>query len=280
MKKSIIIGKHINLDDKNTLDYAVNKYADFFYKGLVKYADFLSTSDLKKYAILFTKDVCVKYQNVDYDIRVLILNTIKRELIMYDKNLETLFKRYVMLVGIDDDTLNFFMNKYSYLLDRYKNTGVYDVINDNYKLIVKESLLQIYLLRQSVLRILKNNLYHFYLNAKKNKNDEIKKREFDEEKIEKLYSDYSYIKELFFNKFKAKVTISDDVLKKLIDSRFELYFNAYINGVSKSEIDRYIYIRLEEYLKKLTYSQDIGPDNITYSDGEVAKKRSKNNEHK
>lgn len=259
--KNTIVGKHLDLYDQQHFEFVVNRYASIFYAGLVKYNELIDIDDLKKYAVLFVKDLCIKRSKSDYDIRPLLLNEINRDLKRYENDVEYLFKRYIILVGVNDKILDFYVNKYYYLLERYKNTGLYKTIKGNFRSIVKFNLSRIVSVQQSLLKTLQPSLHKFYLKEKQKKNHSIQNiKTSDKKAIMRLHLDYSYIQLLIFNIYKNKLKISDEQLKKLISQKYDDYLYAYINGSCKSEISKYITYRLKEYFDRTEARERFSPE--------------------
>lgn len=259
--KKPIVGEHLNLYDKQHFEFVVNRYVSIFYAGLVKYNELIDIDDLKKYAVLFVKDLCIKRSKSDCDIRQLVLNEINRDLKRYENDVEYLFKRYIILVGVNDKILDYYVNKYYYLLERYKNTGLYKTIKGNFRSIVKFNLSRIVSVQQNLLKMLQPSLHKFYLKEKQKKNNDIQNIKIsDKKEIMRLYLDYSYIQLLIFNIYKNKLKISDEQLKKLISKKYDDYLYAYINGSSKSEISKYMTYRLKEYFDRTEARERFLPE--------------------
>lgn len=248
-EKRIIIGGKIDSEDEEKIKRVVNHYSNHFYQKIKKYNKILSDEELREFSYILIKTNVLKLMNNNTYIRNLMLNYIMREVEVYKNDEEKMMKRFVLVNGINDNILKYFTEKYSYLLEEYKADRMYNCLKSYYKEIIIESLEMITRIDCKLEKIIMKNLYKKYENEKIKEQKFIDNKIVSKESFKCIYENYSYIKDIIYNKFINKTIFTDEELILEIDKKYIDYVNAYLNGTMDSNVQRYINARLTDYFK-------------------------------
>ncbi len=251
-EKKVYIGKYIDKDDFEKKEKIIKHYSLVFYNKILKYKDVLKEEELKKFSYEFIKDSVFKLTETKCEIIPYFANLISRELKLYDKSEENLLKRYIIYVGLNENILNYYIKKYNYLLDKYKNNRMYNCLCCNYKNLVKKSLKSLNNINIDIQNVILENLIKEF-NLQKEKEKNLLENEKDsEESFKCLYDNYSYIKNNVFNKFNSLLNLDDKTLKEEIERKYNDFIKAYLNGKRTTPVQRYLNTRLSEYFNNLS----------------------------
>ena len=171
---------------------------------------------------------------------------INRKLCTY-KDEEKLVLSYAKNVKVTEKIQRYFYKKYSYLLDEYKITF------DLYKKYIDELLFCDIHSSKADFELSLRKKIKFDINEQSKKvNNEIDKLKTGKDSdLTFIKEYYSYIKNTIFEKYKDLVFISEEELKKIIDLKYDKYFNVaveYIKRKPKENLARYINNRLSNYI--------------------------------
>ena len=266
-----MLGKKVDLNNKEKVDNIVKHYSNVLYKRLSPYNTVLNDKDFKFYTEEQIKFFVYNYGEKWGDLRS-NLNSRIYSMVNYQKhNNEYIMEKYIQYVGINKDILFYYSEKYKFLLEEYNNTRFYLSLKNNYVKIIKEVLLKNNLYIINVESNIREELKHY---SYKYINEEVKVLKSNKriENKEDIYSNYLYYKDIMFDKYKDKLTISNSKLKQIIDERYDMYFNAYIYGKSNRTFSRYFNTRLGDYLKM--YMKDYIPKE-NYVDDNIKEKHPK-----
>lgn len=223
-------------------DEIISIYEKRFFNSIKEYNTVLTEEELKKYSYDYIKDIINKYfDNRDTLIKN-ITPRISREKNYYI-NEETLLLRYTYLEGINDKVVDFFIKKYSYILEEYKLRNSYSLLKNNFYSIVEQTL---------------KNISFSVLNLEPRLRSELQKKGYEYglevsktsiERKDDIYDINLNIKDYVFEKYSKKVGLPEDELRSLIDSQYDKYYDAYLNGKSKVTIRKYMFTRFEDFFK-------------------------------
>lgn len=249
-----IMGEKIDITDSETIELTVNHYFDFFYKKIIKYNVALSKEEIKYFCYFFVKTTLYNLIESNADIRCLMLNYVLREIKSYDKDKEKLLKRYILIIGVNANVLNYFLDKYKYLFEKFKDNRMYNCLVTNYNDIVKESLMMITKVNCSIESLIIKNLHKKYELDRKIIENAIDNKNVSDKERKLIYDTCSYIKKKIYDKFKDRTYLDNNWLKDEIDKKYDDYVKVYLNGKMKKNIRSYLNTRLIQYFS--AYSGD------------------------
>lgn len=247
-QKRILIGSKAPKDEE-MIDYVANHYSEYLYVELIRLTTNLSKKELKKYSFLLMKDICKKEGKTD--IRNKMMQYILREVERYKENEELLLQKYIIYIGLTDKIFDYFYEKYEYIKDLQKKQGQRILIEESYSKVIKNVLINLKKPCKNMEELFSGEFVALCKNNNSNFDKAVLEyRENNAKDIDVIYNSYLHIKEFTFNKYQGKVVFSDEELRKQIDEKYTDYINAYVNGISKTNIHRYLYTRLADYFKR------------------------------
>lgn len=173
------------------------------------------------------------------------------------ENEETLIIKYASSMGVNKKVENYFIDKYSYLLDEYKYESSYLFLKENFGLIIndifKSEKINKDYMKNHVKRMMKKYNIN-YLKDLKIKEDNIRNNDYDKEE---LYKSNLVLKNIMYDKYKNEINLNEDDFRKIIDEKYDLFFNAYIKGVSKKDLRAYMLTRFNEYFNNRNLPHDL-----------------------
>ena len=189
------------------------------------------------------------------------------------KTEEALLIRYILQKKYNDNIINFFVNKYKYILNEYSSKTSYSYLCENFRNIVVEVLEELSSYKKSIELCIKKKVQKFHSDYTKDiQSVELNIRSSDERKDE-LYEANSVLKNRVYEYYRKKVNLSEKELKKLIDENYESYFEAYVNGKCTKTLSQYILTRFSECFNKTKYTKKLTPEKqeekqLTYIENE------------
>ena len=249
-KERKLIGGTFPEDEKN-LEFVIEHYSNKFYEKIKHHNKYLSDVELKKYSYKITKDICFKYKDSKNDFRFVVWQALLRETKYYDENEELFLQMFASNIELTCNVYDYFYERYSYLLDKYKSDSKYEYLSKIFPNILIDTVLNFRRPAKSIKNVIVSKLFEKY---KERINEEKQKiNKFESGNLETLNSiseDYSYIKNVIFNKFVGKVIFSKEELIQKIEEKYNDYVNAYMNGTRNSNTQRYINTRLTEFFNR------------------------------
>ena len=242
-----IIGNKVDLMDDQKTEMVINHYSNYFYNKIKKHSGVLSDEELQNFSYIFVKATLIKSAKSDSDIRNLMINYIVKEIKNYDYDGENLLKRYVTFVGINDNILDYFLKKYSYLLEKYENDRMYNCLSKNYQDIIFESL-STFTRANCNLENLIIKILHRKYDFDRNKLEQVlSKKNISESDYNFIYDTLSYLKNKNYNRFKNNVYMDNNWLKDKINEKYKDYLDSYISDSKNSNVRSYINTKLIQF---------------------------------
>ena len=238
----------INSENK---EYIKEHYINKFYRKLkiLNVTDVLNDDELM---MLSNEIIDILYNNyLNGDKKSTVSNYFNSQIsrkLKYLNDEEKLLVYYVNKVGSNNKIVLYFVNKYMYLLNEFKNIDF-----NTYRKIIKN--------------ILSGDIYFRNLNLKTTVIKEMKNKEEsyisyikkcisllkmgDMTYYDDVYKYYFYIPRLVYEKYKDEVTNKRE-FKKALKEKYDIYFEKAINNITFKEnfdIQRYVNSRLTFYAK-------------------------------
>lgn len=255
------LGDKIDFNNEDELNFIINHYTDSFFKKVKWCTDVLSEDDLFAYSLNLIKYFVFNLE-INNDFRVFLNDRIHREIENYDNNEELLLKKYIIFNGYDKKIINYFSNKYIYILNSYINNYGYNFIKKEFKNIIEESLQQLNNSNNSLEQMIEKNIVKRIKEEKEKQKEYIlKARNGSGVAFGILCNNYSYIINVMYDKYKDSVDLKKNDLKNIIKEKYDEYIYAYVNGTSNTDINKYLSTRLNDYMRndlfKHVYSGSI-----------------------
>ena len=228
-------------------------YTNVFYNELVKYNTILSDEEFYEFCITYISNVIDEFNDKDYYLSERISNLIKKENKMM-KTEEKLLLRYINLLGLNDNIIDYFINKYKFILVEYENKPFYEYLKNNFSLFVKSSLENYDDMKKNIRVSIERQINDKVDKIKQQRREQIKNiRLLSKEEQEDVRKYCFYIKDYLYDLYKCY--INEELLKSAIDKKYDEYFNAYVNGISSTSLTKYVDDRLVVYLDHLKANQ-------------------------
>lgn len=245
---------HIEFRDKNKLsdtrvlerETLISTYSKRFLKHIIKYKYILTEEELEQFSINYITELVDKFIND----RNSFSNNINTRIAIESKYIqdEDIFlSRYVVREGLNDKIVNYFSNKYKYLLEDYKTKNSYFILSSCYKYIFSEILGSIISHKSNMESYLCEQIHKKHVEIERNLKDMEKEARTEESSRILLYYSYSSLKVFVFEKYKDIVNMPSLKLEKIINQKYDLYFSGYMKGTSKSDLRRYMINSFNNY---------------------------------
>ena len=222
----------------------VNHYSKNLYNRLIKYEGLITKEEINDFCNKYVSNL-LKRITCEKDFYYKVLN----DIIRFEKRItdeENFIRRYADLMGLNDKIVNYFCNKYEYLIEEELFRPNYQYIKNNYKSIVSQ------ILKDTDHRSI--FVYNFKKKIKSISNsDELKKGivltkyNLSDEEKENNKIKYSYIKRAMLKRFNEY--FNKEELEKIINEKYDYFFEKYFIDNSSEKISDYISKRLNEFLK-------------------------------
>lgn len=254
-------------------DYLISIYSKRFLKHITKYKYILTEEELERYSIKYI----TKLVDLFISDRNSFSNNINSRISFESKYIqdeEIFLSRYIVEEGVNDKIVDYLSNKYRYLLDEYKTKNSYFILNACYKYIISDVLDNVTSHKVSMGSYMKKQIHkkHLQIVSELNGMEDIAKQ--DKATRILLYYSYSSIKTLIFENYKDIVNIPTLKLKNLINQKYDIYFNNYINGNVKRDLRRHIINSFNSYFSYFLNSMEE-IDNKKYVDKDIEKQENK-----
>ncbi len=264
LKEENLISKVSNRSEENIVylsNYYKRKIIDDIYQ---KNFNYLSYEEVNKYAYDILYNFFNKYVGSDNPTNILsmIAALIARER-KYLSDCESFFIKYLIYEKPNDKIIDYFTNKYLYIIEKYKNTkyGYYMLLY--YKESIKVILNEINCPNFAFETKLKKKIYK----KKEQLKEEIRllqqKQDLSSDDIKTLYLCHEYVKDFVFDKYKDK--FSHDI-KYIISKKYDEFLNAYLNSNRNRDLSSYLFTRYTDYLDRKIKSNQICNIDINYDE--------------
>lgn len=215
----------------------------------------LSKNELEKVCYFEVKNRLSRFNNISTSSFLNVMNSYVYSKADVYKKEENIYFDYIKYIGINDVILNYYCDKYNYMLDEFRNEEKYINLKKDFKNIIKEALIERNNKLQLLDRIINKKITDKYFIYKNLSYEDIKNiKNLSVQKQQLVKERYSYIKDRLFEKYKG--TIDDEQLRSFIDEKYDKFFNVCINSESNYSISRYMYTRLNEaittFINKIT----------------------------
>lgn len=245
-----LIGATFPQEEKN-LSFVVEHYSNKFYEKIKHHNTYLTDQELKNYSYKITMDMCLRYKDTKTDFRFVVWQSLLREVKYYDESEEILLQMFASNIELSCDVYDYFYEKYKYLLEKYKSDSQYEYLNKIFGDIVIDTILNFKRPKKSIKNVINSKIFEKYKERKIEEKQKINEFQIgNEDTLNRILEDYSYIKELIFNKFNGRVIFNEEELKNKIEEKYTDYVNAYMNGTRNNNTQRYINTRLTAYFNE------------------------------
>lgn len=261
------LGDKINFNNEDDLNFIIDHYTDTFFEKIRCYAGILNEDDLFVYSLNLIKYFVFNLE-INNDFRVFLNNRIHKEIENYEDNDELLLKKYIIFNRYNEKIINYYSNKYSYILDYYIDNYGYNFIKKEFKNIIEAALQKLNNSNKSLEQIVEKIILKRIKEEKeKQKEYIIKARNGSSKAFEILYNNYYYIINVIYDKYKNDIKLNMRDLKNIIKEKYNEFMHAYINGTSNTDINKYLYTRLNYYMrnsinKHIYYGTIVDEDNL------------------
>ena len=207
--------KNANAKTSEEKEKLKKHYTNVFYNELVKYNTILSDEEFYEFCNTYISNVIDEFNDKDYYLSERISNLIKKENKMM-KTEEKLLLRYINLLGLNDNIIDYFINKYKFILVEYENKPFYEYLKNNFSLFVKSSLENYDDMKKNIRVSIERQINEKVDKIKQERRKQIKNiRLLSKEEQEDVRKYCFYIKDYLYNLYKNY--INEELLKSAID---------------------------------------------------------------
>lgn len=236
-----LIKDAIKTNSNEDINYIVNYYVDSMYDVVKVYNNVLSDKKLIKFSKNRLKEIIKTSKG-----NIGVFNGKFYREKSYLQNDEFFFKRYILLMGIDDNIIDYFIKKY----EEKENI---DKEGQDLKIIIPTALNNLTDISESIKRLIIAEIHNTKQKEKTKSNDQYDRnvvlaRNGNIDARLSLKEKNSDLKDNIFKDFQTND--NEEVLNKIINLKYGEYFNAYIKGNSTKKLRTYLNTRIREYLRK------------------------------
>ena len=175
---------------------------------------------------------------------------------------EALLIRYVLQEKYNNNIIEYFKDKYKFILTNYKNEISYIHLNENFTNIIIEVLDEWDCNNVSIEKAIRKKVHKMSIEYTKEINDVGLNIRTDNKRKKELYNANLVLKQRVYELYKDKVDIPMEQMLKIIDKNYDLYFNAYINGVCTKTLKQYILTRFSEYFNRIKLPRQLSQEEL------------------
>lgn len=220
-------------------DYLIDIYSKRFLKHILKYKNILTEEELEKYSINYITNLV----NMYIDDRDSFSNNINSRIAFetkYVQDTEVFLIRYIVEVSSNDRIVDYFYNKYLYILEEYKTKSSYSMLKDSFREIIENVLNNITTYVSSIETHIRKGINKKQAEIKEYLKEEVKKVRYDEQSKILIYHSYYSVIEFIYEKYKDKIDMPEEEIKEILKEKYDLYFNGYINGTATSDLRKHL----------------------------------------
>lgn len=173
---------------------------------------------------------------------------------------ESLLIRYILQEGFNDNIIEFFYREYRFILNEYKKEISYVYLNGNFRNIIVDILSEISTNKVSIESTIRKKVHRIHIDYTKEITNVGLNVRTDNQRIEELYNSHISLKERVKDLYEGKVP--KDKMIEIIDKNYDLYFNAYVNGVCSKPLSWYILTRFSEYFNKIKLPRQLSEEEL------------------
>lgn len=253
--KSFINGKTtLKMAFNSDKDRFIKYYSDKIYKELKDKKGILTKAELQKFCNDFLISKIDNFiDKKDFQERtIFVISRLNKKI----ANEEELLIEYVKYEGLDNKILNYFVNKYKYIIENSK----YKIYEKEFDKIIIDCLEKRY--NQNFSRLLESRVKEKYKEDREKARELSKKDKLTNEEINFIKDVYSYYKSIFFERYHG--IIDDEVLKQIIDKKYNYFIDLYLSGPKSRELSQALNDKMTMFFSLNAYLQTIKNEDSIY----------------
>ena len=243
--------KELIIDDKSKV---AKHYSDKIYELLRDKKSILTKEELEKFCFDFLMVKIDNFANKEnFQTRMILVTSRLNKKI---KDEEDLLIEYIKYEGLNDKILNYFINKYKYIIEDSK----YKTYEKEFGNLILDCIKNRY--NQDFPRFLESNIKERYNEDRNKARELLKKDNLNIDEINFIKDVYSYYKSIFFERYHG--IIDDEVLKQIIDKKYNYFIDLYLSGPKSRELSQALNDKMTMFFSLNAYLQTIKNEDSIY----------------